>query len=101
MKRQSFSVPFAARRHGVHWKLFLLLAVAALAVSEKNIKKGKPGNLGFAFPQGLLLRFGKYLFYIQPRLCKFLNYYSPCRTLRISKSIMEFKSERLMQEKIR
>ncbi len=33
MKIQSFSVPGAARRHGVRWRLVLLVAVAALVVS--------------------------------------------------------------------
>ena len=33
MKRQSFSVPGAARRSGVRWRLVLLVAAAALAVS--------------------------------------------------------------------
>ena len=34
MKMQSFSVPFAARRHGVRWRLVLLVEVAALVVSS-------------------------------------------------------------------
>ncbi len=34
MKLQSFSVPSAARRHGVRWRLVLLVAVAALVVSS-------------------------------------------------------------------
>jgi dienelactone hydrolase len=34
MKLQSFSVPIAARRHGVRWRLILLVAGAALAVSS-------------------------------------------------------------------
>ncbi|MFI5329603.1 MAG: dienelactone hydrolase family protein [Desulfobaccales bacterium] len=33
MKLQSFSVPFAARRHGIRWRLVLAVAVAALVVS--------------------------------------------------------------------
>ena len=34
MKLQSFSVPIAARRHGVRWRLVLLVAGAALVVSS-------------------------------------------------------------------
>jgi dienelactone hydrolase len=34
MKLQSFSVPIAARRHGVRWRLVLLVAAAALVVSS-------------------------------------------------------------------
>ncbi len=34
MKMQSFSVPFAARQHGVRWRLVLLVEVAALVVSS-------------------------------------------------------------------
>ena len=34
MKLQSFSVPCAARRHGVRWRLVLLVAAAALVVSS-------------------------------------------------------------------
>jgi len=34
MKLQSFSVPIAARRHGVRWRLVLLVAAAALIVSS-------------------------------------------------------------------
>src|SRR4030042_4095959 len=34
MKLQSFSVPSAARRYGVRWRLVLLVAAAALVVSS-------------------------------------------------------------------
>ncbi len=33
MKMPSFSIPFAARRHGVRWRLVLLVSVAALVMS--------------------------------------------------------------------